>query len=336
MAGSFGVEEELGGGVLGVGGGVLEDEFLLGLEGVGFPVELLGPELEVGEVDVGGEVLLAHAVVDLWAGEALLAEVGSEGAMGAAVVELILGVAVVDGEGVALLPVGCPGVEPVVVGLVDLDALVGLGVFGEWMIGGVGECSFAEVSVVEFEGDFFPVLTVVFEELAGEGVDEFVGEEVALAVGGFQGGVNVGVPVWVVAESLLLEGLEGLGGFDDVVGCGVVLEYGFGQCSVAGSDFDDGKRGQGFEPVGDGFAKDVAEGGGGGEVAGFANVLDFSGVVAEVGMVEGGFHECFKRKRGIAWRQGLEEVVAGCGHIEPLIFQRLEYLCYQSRFLAKA
>ena len=68
FAGSFGVEEELGGGVFGVGGGVLKDEVSLGLERLGFPVKLSGPVLEMSEVDVGGEVLLTHAVVDLWAG----------------------------------------------------------------------------------------------------------------------------------------------------------------------------------------------------------------------------------------------------------------------------
>ena len=41
MAGSVGVEEELGGGVFGVGVGVLEDEVLLSLKGGGFPAELL-------------------------------------------------------------------------------------------------------------------------------------------------------------------------------------------------------------------------------------------------------------------------------------------------------
>jgi hypothetical protein len=65
LAGSFGVEEELGGGVVVVGGGVLENEVSLGLERRGLPAELLGPELEMGKVDVGGEVLLAHAVIDL-------------------------------------------------------------------------------------------------------------------------------------------------------------------------------------------------------------------------------------------------------------------------------
>ena len=41
LAGSVGVEEELGGGVFGVGVGVLEDEVLLSLKGEGFPAELL-------------------------------------------------------------------------------------------------------------------------------------------------------------------------------------------------------------------------------------------------------------------------------------------------------
>ena len=41
----------------------------------------------MGEVDVGGEVLLAHVVVDFGAGEALMLEVGSESAFRSAVVE---------------------------------------------------------------------------------------------------------------------------------------------------------------------------------------------------------------------------------------------------------
>ena len=96
--------------------------------------------------------------------------------------------------------------------------------------------------------------------------------------------------------------------------CGVVLKDRFGKGSIAGSDFDDGERGQGFEPFGDGFSKNMAEGCGGGEVAVFADILDFGGVVAEVGMIEGGFHEFFEGKRGIAWRKGFEEEVAGRGH----------------------
>lgn len=174
MAGSFGVEEELGGGVVVVGGGVLENEVSLGLERRGLPAELLGPELEMGKVDVGGEVLLAHAVIDLWSCEALLLVVGSEGSLGATVVESVEGITVVDGEGVALPPEGSPGLEPIEVGLVKFYALVEYWIIRERVLGGKGESGFPEISIVEFDGNFFPVLSIKFEELAGEGIDELV------------------------------------------------------------------------------------------------------------------------------------------------------------------
>lgn len=142
------------------------------------PAELLCPELEMGEVNVGGKVLLAHVVVDGRAGDALLAEIGTEGTVGAAVVEKVEGIAVVDSQGVALFPAGCPGLEPLLVGAVDFDALA---VFGGWREREMGgwverEGGFAEVVVADFEGDFLPLVAVVLEELAGEGVHEFVGD----------------------------------------------------------------------------------------------------------------------------------------------------------------
>ena len=82
--------------------------------------------------------------------------------MGAAVVELIDRIAVVDGEGVTLFPEFGPGVEPAVVGLVEFDALTWLRVGREMVFCGKRDCGFPEVSIVEFEGDFFPLFAVVF------------------------------------------------------------------------------------------------------------------------------------------------------------------------------
>ena len=64
----------------------------------------LAPILEVGEVDIGGEVLAADVLIDGETLESLLEEVGSEGSVGAAMIEgLGLG-PVVDGEHFAGLP----------------------------------------------------------------------------------------------------------------------------------------------------------------------------------------------------------------------------------------
>jgi hypothetical protein len=100
--------------------------------------------------------------------------VSSEGALGAAVIELAESISVVDGEGVALPPERSPGVEPVVVGLVEFYALVEYWIFKERVLRGKGESGFPEISIVEFEGNFFPVLSIEFEELTGEGIDELV------------------------------------------------------------------------------------------------------------------------------------------------------------------
>ena len=66
------------------------------------------PRAEVGEIDIGGEVLSAGVFEDGGAGEALVEEVGAEGAVGLAVVEEIGGAAVVDGEHAS----GAPEREP--------------------------------------------------------------------------------------------------------------------------------------------------------------------------------------------------------------------------------
>jgi len=106
--------------------------------------------------------------------------------------------------------VGSPGLQPVVVGLVEFDALFGLWGFRERVVCRKGEGGFSEVSVVEFEGDCLPFLTVIFEDLAGEGVDEFVGEDMGGSVCGLQGGVDGVVPLAGVVQAFLLEVFEGL------------------------------------------------------------------------------------------------------------------------------
>lgn len=115
-----------------------------------------------------------------------------------------------------------------------------------------------------------------------------------LAVDGVEGFREGVVPFNGVAEALLLEDLEGLGGLDDVIGGGVVLKDGLCQCPVACAYFDNWERGEGFKPTGDGLAEDGVQGCGGGEVAVAADFPDLRGIVAEVLMEEGCLHELFK------------------------------------------
>lgn len=83
----------------------------------------LAPMDEVGEVDVGGQILASDVLIDRGAFEALLEQVGAEGAVRAAMKKLIGGVSVVDGKDFSGLPIGHPGGEPVLIGVVDFDAL---------------------------------------------------------------------------------------------------------------------------------------------------------------------------------------------------------------------
>ncbi len=78
---------------------------------------------EVGEIDVGGEVLATGVLINLRSFEALLEQIGAERAMRAALIECVRGGAVVDGEHAAGFPLGEPFREPAVVGIVHLDRL---------------------------------------------------------------------------------------------------------------------------------------------------------------------------------------------------------------------
>lgn len=103
----------------------------MGTEEIGEPDQAVGmgprsgPFDEVGEIDVGGEVLAAGVLIDGGAFEALVEEVGAERAGRAAVVEGVGRGSVVDGEEFPGAPRWHPSGEPLVIGSVDLDALAG-------------------------------------------------------------------------------------------------------------------------------------------------------------------------------------------------------------------
>ena len=99
------------------------DELCLGGVGGLLPAKILGPVAEVGEIDIGGEVLPAGVLPDIGAGEALMHEVAAQGACGAAVVEGGEFIPVVDDERAAFLPMGGPALEPIPDAAMELNAL---------------------------------------------------------------------------------------------------------------------------------------------------------------------------------------------------------------------
>jgi len=79
--------------------------------------------VEVGEIDIRGDVLAAGVLIDGEAFEALLEKVAAERALGTAMIEFLCGAAVINGEHAACFPVRHPCGEIVLIGLVDLDEL---------------------------------------------------------------------------------------------------------------------------------------------------------------------------------------------------------------------
>lgn len=119
MAGAVDFLEPVG------GGGAAE--VVEGGEGLGGH-PWLGPSEEVGKVHIGGEVLPALVFECARAGDALVKQVGAQRAEGLAVVQLIGGVAIVDGQHASAVPQRDPRFEPDPVGVVDFDHLaIGVG-----------------------------------------------------------------------------------------------------------------------------------------------------------------------------------------------------------------
>ena len=86
------------------------------------PIELMSPVLEVGKIDVGGDVATARGLVKIGASEELVVRVTANRACRAAVVERWHRVAVVDGEEFAFFPEWRPVSHPEMVGFMDLHA----------------------------------------------------------------------------------------------------------------------------------------------------------------------------------------------------------------------
>ena len=231
------------------------EEFGLGGKRDGVPAAAFCPRLQVGEVDVGGEVLAAEAVVDLGALETLVVEVGAQGAAGAAAVEGGHGVAVVDGEQARLAHGAGPGGEPLGGGDMHLDAIADGRLGGEGAAGRefARHGAFLHAAVLDAHADLGPAVGGAFEEPAGERVDEFVGKDEGAPVAG---GESVGhgvVPPHAHDGGHEAPGGEGAalllaehgGGFHDVVGepeatqGAEAAQGGAGEFAGAGAGLDD-------------------------------------------------------------------------------------------------
>lgn len=200
-------------GVLGTAGQDMRlQEFRLGEQRAG-DGPWFGPALQVGGIDIGGDVLSARVLVNLRSFEALLEEIGAERAAGAAVIERGGRGAVVDGKHAARLPKRQPPSQPLAVGVMDFDDLpwrIGLGEergVGQG-IGGKPDFAGRSGRGRGFEVKFRPTGFSVPEAADGEGIDEFVGIDQGTAVGGPEGIGDGAVPKGVFAEAGLLDGRE--------------------------------------------------------------------------------------------------------------------------------
>jgi len=81
------------------------------------------PAHQIGEIHIGGQVLAAGVLIDRGAFQPLLEKITAEGAVRAAVIEIVRGGTVVDGEHAPGFPRGQPFRQIFLIGLVDFDEL---------------------------------------------------------------------------------------------------------------------------------------------------------------------------------------------------------------------
>ena len=269
---------------------------------------------ESGEVGVGGEVPGTGLVEGMVGGLVLVESLEGAGGPGGGVV-VGLGVAVVDEEEKSGFEGGGEGGEEV--GVFEAD-------FGEvafrWWRGGGGEGvpeswkgegggGPEEGLGVAGDAAFLPLVVVPLEEVNGEGVDDFVGEdgtegEVEIRRGGEHGEAGFGGVCeaglegagfgpegldGVVMDGLVEGGIEGGGGGEDVQG----------EIAGFGARFEEVEGGggavglpEGMEAGGEEFAEGATDADAGDEVA-FSPHPDAVGsaVVTPIGVIEGLGHE---------------------------------------------
>jgi hypothetical protein len=83
------------------------------------------PVLEIGEIDIRGEILAAGVLIDRGAFEVLVEEISADCSAGPAVIEGFGSRAVVDGEHASGFPLRQPLCQITAVRIVNLDALAG-------------------------------------------------------------------------------------------------------------------------------------------------------------------------------------------------------------------
>ncbi len=162
-----------------------------------------------------------------------------------------------------------------------------------------------------------PLVAPPDELLAGEGVHELVGEDQGAPLRLLQGLLDLVVPAHAgpeAGEPLLLPGAEGRGDVDQVIAeadaaqGAQVLEDVEGQVAVAAADLDDvpaaSPEAAAPDPMGDGLADRLGDGGSGGEIPPAADLPDVARVVAPGGIIQGRPHEFGDRDRAPVGREG--------------------------------
>lgn len=277
----------------------------LGLEGLGTATEGGGGIRGGGEIDVGGDVGFAGSGERIFGG-AVFGE-GAEGAGDAVGVVVIFGrVAVVGPEEEAVGEGSEEGAEEIGEAGADFGA-VAFGEFTGRAAVKLGAGLPTEAAVLSGDEEFSPFAAGAFDDVEGEGVEDFVAESDAGKGRGKIVGGDDEADVSEAGEGFFLGSLEAGEGLGDGVfeggggrggeGEDFAEDVG-GEGAVVGSGFDDTPffRGTGVFPpaeetAGDEAAEEGADADTGVEVAAAAYLAGFAGVVAVVRVVEGEPHE---------------------------------------------
>lgn len=306
VAGAGGGDEVLIGGVVGVG--VVLQKVALAHVGELVADAGLGEGDDVRKVDVGGDVAMTGEGGELFRAEKLVRFVAAEGARGAAVVEGVVQLAVVDGDHGAERPERLPRGVPFVVALVHLDnlpllrpALKGVAA-GQ---GGAGAHAADDATVRHGVAHLHPLPLRVAELAGGEGVGQLVAEDEGAPAAAFQSFFDGGVHAHELPADHLLEVAQGAGAVHHQVGGAQTPEEAelagnaHGEVAVAAADFQKWQRatasGTGALPFRHQTARgEVAQRRGGGKIPAEADVRDIAVVIPPLFIEEGNLHELLR------------------------------------------
>jgi len=138
---------------------------------------------EIIEVHVGGEIAATGEAIKFRSRGAFVMVISAQGAPRVAMVDVLGGSSVIDGETCSGLPEGDPGGKPLLIAFVDLDSLAFRPLVTKE--GGVrefiaGNPTLREALLSRGEEEFVPTVSLL-EDADREGVDQFVGENEGLS-----------------------------------------------------------------------------------------------------------------------------------------------------------